>query len=107
MHGPSGVVESPNFPNEYGNDLYCTWHINVPSGKKVRLEFKEFKTEESEDFLYLFDSGKTDPIIEFSGVSYKPLPLTSSGNSIRIRFISNGATTSNGFQIHYSQVGKF
>lgn len=107
MHGPTGVIESPNFPNEYKNDLYCTWDIKVPTGKKVRIEFKEFKTEGSNDFLYIFDTGKTDPIISFSGVSYKPLPLTSSGNSIRIRFVSNGAINSNGFQLHYSQVGMY
>lgn len=104
MHGPSGEIRSPNFPNNYDNNLYCTWQINVPTGKQIKISFGEFKTESLKDFVYIFDSGKTDPIIDFSGVSYKPLPLTSSGNSIRIRFVSDGATNSNGFIIRYQQV---
>ena len=106
-HGPSGEIESPNFPSSYDNDLYCTWKITVPTGKKVRIEFSEFKTEAGKDILYVFDTDKTEPILEFSGVGYKPRELTSSGKSLRIRFVSNGATASNGFRLTYSQVGKF
>lgn len=105
--GPSGEIESPNYPSQYDNDLYCTWKITVPNGKKVRIDFSEFKTEEGKDFLYVFDTDQTEPIVTFSGVGYKPRALVSSGRSLRIRFVSNGATSSNGFKLTYSQVGKF
>ena len=106
-HGPSGEIKSPNFPSNYDNDLYCTWKITVPTGKKVRIEFSDFMTEAGADVLYVFDTDKTEPIVKFSGLAYKPRPLTSSGRSLRIRFVSNGAISTSGFRLRYSQVGEF
>lgn len=103
LHGPSGSFQSTNFPNNYLSDEYCTWKVQVPLGKKVRLEFEEFRTEENKDFVLIYDSGKTDPIIGFSGVKDKPRAITSSGNSIRVRFISNGENVNNGFKVAYKQ----
>ena len=106
LHGPSGSFQSTNFPNNYLSDEYCTWKVQVPLGKKVRLEFEEFRTEENKDFVLIYDSGKTDPIIGFSGVKDKPRAITSSGNSIRVRFISNGENANNGFKVAYKQTGE-
>lgn len=72
----------------------------------MRLEFEEFRTEENKDFVLIYDSGKTDPIIGFSGVKDKPRAITSSGNSIRVRFISNGENINNGFKVSYKQTGQ-
>lgn len=107
LHGPSGSFQSTNFPNNYLSDEYCTWKVQVPLGKKVRLEFEEFRTEENKDFVLIYDSGKTDPIIGFSGVKDKPRAITSSGNSIRVRFISNGENVNNGFKVAYKQTGEW
>ena len=78
----------------------------MPQGKKVRLDFEELRTEENKDFVFIYDTGKTDPIIGFSGVKDKPRAITSSGNSIRVRFISNGENVNNGFKVSYKQTGK-
>ena len=72
----------------------------------MRLQFEEFRTEENKDFVLIYDSGKTDPIIGFSGVKDKPRTITSSGNSIRVRFISNGENVNNGFKVSYKQTGQ-
>ena len=106
MNGPSGEIKSPNFPSQYNNDLYCTWKITVPTGKKVRIEFSDFKTEPN-DIVYVYDTDKSEPIVQFSGLTYIPRVLTSSGKSLRIRFVSNGDTINPGFHLTYSQVGKF
>lgn len=103
LHGPSGTFQSSNFPNNYLNNEYCTWKIQVPQGKKVRLEFEELRTEENKDFVLLYDTDKTDPIIAFSGIKDKPRAITSSGNSIRVKFISNGENVNNGFKVSYKQ----
>jgi len=103
LHGPSGSFQSTNFPNNYPNNEYCTWEIQVPQGKKVRLHFEELRTEENKDFVFIYDTGKTDPVIAFSGVKDKPRAITSSGNSIRVRFISNGENVNNGFKVSYKQ----
>lgn len=105
LHGPSGSFQSSNFPNNYPNNEYCTWEIQVPQGKKVRLEFEELRTEENKDFVFIYDTGKTDPVVAFSGVKDKPRAITSSGNSLRVRFITNGDNFNNGFKVSYRQTG--
>ena len=77
----------------------------MPQGKKVRLEFEELRTEENKDFLFIYDTGETDPVVAFSGVKDKPRAITSSGNSIRVRFISNSDNSNNGFKVSYKQTG--
>ena len=106
LYGPSGSFQSTNFPNNYPNNEYCTWEIQVPQGKKVLLDFEELRTEENKDFVFIYDTGKTDPVIAFSGIKDKPRAITSSGNSIRVRFVSNGEYANNGFKVSYKQTGK-
>ena len=107
MQGPSGTFHSTNFPNNYPDNEYCTWKIQVPQGKKVRLDFTEFRTEENNDLVLIYDTDQTEPIVAFSGVKDKPRAITSSGNSVRVRFVSNGQNVNNGFQVSYKQTGKF
>jgi len=105
LSGPSGTVNSSNYPANYDNDEYCTWQIQVPVNKKVRLDFTEFKTESGKDYLLIYDTShyQTASIV-FDGTTYKPPPFTSSGNVVRVRFISDGATTFKGFSFNYKQV---
>ena len=73
----------------------------------MRLDFEELRTEENKDFVFIYDTGNTDPVIAFSGVKDKPRAITSSGNSIRVRFISNGENVNNGFKVSYKQTGQY
>jgi cubilin len=106
VHGPSGTIQSPNFPNNYPSNEYCTWEIRVPQGKQVRLDFQEFRTEEGKDKVMIYDTSMVEPMIVFSGIKDKPRALTSSGNTLRIRFVSDGANVNNGFKVSYKQTGK-
>ena len=107
LTGPSGTVMSANYPGNYNNDEYCTWQIQVPVNKKIRLDFTEFKTETGKDYLLIYDTSHYQtPTIVFDGTTYKPPPFTSSGNVVRVRFISDGATSMRGFSFNFKQVGK-
>ena len=37
-----GDFKSPNFPDNYQNNVECNWEIIVPEGKKVDLKFLSF-----------------------------------------------------------------
>lgn len=74
--------------------------------KKVRLNFKDFKTELGKDLLLIYDTNQKQPIIYFDGTTNMPGPFTSSGNSLRLRFISDGQTVMKGFKVDYQQIGK-
>ena len=100
-------MNSSNYPANYDDNEYCTWQIQVPVNKKIRLDFKEFKTESGKDYLMIYDTNHYEtPTIIFDGTTYKPPPFTSSGNVLRVRFISDGATTKKGFSFSYQQVGE-
>uniref|UniRef100_A0A6P8IYU7 Sushi, von Willebrand factor type A, EGF and pentraxin domain-containing protein 1-like n=1 Tax=Actinia tenebrosa TaxID=6105 RepID=A0A6P8IYU7_ACTTE len=102
--GPTGTITSPNYPLDYGNNEYCTWEIRVPVDKKVRLNFKDFKTELGKDLLMIYDTNQKTPTIYFDGTTNMPGPFTSSGNSLRLRFISDGQTAMKGFKVDYTQI---
>lgn len=41
----SGVIESPNFPENYPDNLNCVWQIVVSKGNKINMRFSEFQLE--------------------------------------------------------------
>ncbi|XP_066255144.1 cubilin [Euwallacea similis] len=47
LTGYGGVIESPNFPNEYPKNQDCNWEIIVPKGNKINISFSDFSMEES------------------------------------------------------------
>ena len=107
LSGPSGTVTSLNYPANYNDDDYCTWQIQVPVDKKIRFDFTEFKTESGKDFLLIYDTSHYEsPTIMFDGTTHKPPPFTSSGNVVRVRFISDGASNFKGFSFNFKQVGE-
>lgn len=48
--GYRGVIESPNFPNEYAQDLNCWWDIIVTDRNKINITFSHFDLESSFTF---------------------------------------------------------
>lgn len=49
--GESGVITSPNHPDNHPVSLDCSYLIRVPSGKTVTLSFSHFDLEPSESKL--------------------------------------------------------
>lgn len=43
-----GMIESPNYPDEYPRSIVCEWTIKAPLGSKVHLDFDAFAMEESD-----------------------------------------------------------
>lgn len=46
-----GTVESPDYPNDYGNFRDCTYTIDVPLGYVVQLAFTTFIVDSGWDFV--------------------------------------------------------
>ena len=45
LSGPSGLIHSPNWPNDYPLNANCSWGINCSHGETVTLEFNSFDIE--------------------------------------------------------------
>jgi CUB domain len=43
--GTSGIIQSPNYPNPYGNGVACVWNINAPSQMVINVTITNFQTE--------------------------------------------------------------
>ncbi|XP_066263204.1 cubilin-like [Branchiostoma lanceolatum] len=104
---PEGIVTSPNYPNDYGNEENCDWTITVPEGNIVRLTFDSFVTEVDFDFLFVYDgdSDTAAPLQRLTGdMSDVHVPtITSTSTQMFVRFTSDESVTAQGFQFSYME----
>jgi hypothetical protein len=66
----NGVVQSPNFPGDYGNEFRtCQVNIVVPAGKRIQLTFTTFNLET--DIGQIYVSNLSIQIDGISSFQYK------------------------------------
>ncbi|XP_077451119.1 CUB and sushi domain-containing protein 1-like isoform X2 [Stigmatopora argus] len=104
---PSGTVLSPNYPEEYGNNLNCVWLIISEPGSRVHLLFSDFDLEPQFDWLVVKDEGLSEPTT-FGTFSGKDVPsqIASHGHIMRLEFQSDHSNTGKGFNISYTTFGQ-
>nr|XP_048681763.1 CUB and sushi domain-containing protein 2 isoform X3 [Caretta caretta] len=100
---PSGIVLSPNYPEEYGSSLHCVWLIIAKPESRIHLAFNDFDVEPQFDFLAVKDGGTPEsPVLgTFSG-SQIPSSLTSSGHIARLEFQTDHSMEKRGFNITFT-----
>ncbi|KAI4901401.1 hypothetical protein NFI96_025513 [Prochilodus magdalenae] len=111
LTSPSGNISSPRYPSFYPPLVDCTWTINVPKGMNIRVTFSMFRLKEPEvnsrvcnkDYVEVLGT-KTPtgpPQSRYCG-ERSMLALTSSNNTLTIRFHSDKSYTDKGFMAAYS-----
>ncbi|XP_078600360.1 uncharacterized protein LOC144875315 [Branchiostoma floridae x Branchiostoma japonicum] len=100
---PGGIVTSPNYPSNYGNDETCEWTITVPEGSVVLLTFDSFHLEDGYDYLKIYDGGSdsASELLSLTGQMSVTL-ITSTSNQMFVRFTSDDSATTQGFQFSYT-----
>ncbi|ELW48605.1 CUB and sushi domain-containing protein 3, partial [Tupaia chinensis] len=100
---PSGVVLSPNYPDDYGNHLHCVWLILARPESRIHLAFNDIDVEPQFDFLVIKDGATAEaPVLgTFSG-SQLPSSITSSGHVARLEFQTDHSTGKRGFNITFT-----
>lgn len=107
-----GVIQSPNYPDNYGQDFSCLYLIGVPSGKRIQLTFPTFIIRTEVDLLTVNDGPEPNApqAVNMNGYRFRP-SLTSVTNQLTIQFTSDRSATSNvpsgtvpSFQAVYSVV---
>ncbi|XP_071443305.1 cubilin [Hetaerina americana] len=99
-----GMLVSSGYPNNYRNDMDCTWVINVPFGQQIKLNVTNFKLEASShcsyDFLEIRNGGQaTSPLVgRYCGANITR-QITSLGNQILIHFVTDSSISDAGFKI--------
>ncbi|XP_050435751.1 cubilin [Adelges cooleyi] len=103
---PEGFIKSPNYPDEYPNSKDCSWVITVPVTNQIELNFTSFMLEESMDcrfdYVEVRNGGyASSPLIgKFCGSKILS-SISSMGNSLFIRFVSDGSRARKGFLMQW------
>nr|XP_014352096.1 PREDICTED: ovochymase-1 [Latimeria chalumnae] len=103
----AGDIKSPGYPNNYPNNASCRWKIVAPQRAIIRIDFKDFLTEEGQvgckDHLLIFEKTglKRRKIGDFCGKNL-PASLKSVGPQMTLVFTSDTNVTMKGFWLTYS-----
>ncbi len=88
--------------NYYDNEKYV-YTLTANSGQKVKLQFVSFGTELNYDTLWLYNGTSTiSPLIGAYTGTNSPGTVISGGQSLTLRFKSDGNTVSFGFKAYQS-----
>lgn len=105
-----GEISSPSNieDGKYKHNLLCDYVIRMPLGTRIRLEFAQFKLEESSnckfDKLEIFEGQSSESeeglIGRYCG-SNKPPVITSTTNVVTVKFTTDWSANDEGFQLSY------
>ncbi|XP_048237900.1 cubilin-like isoform X1 [Haliotis rufescens] len=106
LTGMTGVVTSPNYPNNYPHQRECEWTITVPSGNQILLNFTDFAMEYHPncnfDYVEIRNGGySTSPLSGRYCGSSTPPSIVSHSNQMYIKFKSDASFSARGFMISY------
>lgn len=95
---------SPNYPDSYGNQLYCSWKLTAPENDLIRLEVDDLQLESMYDFLYVYDGTNSTVMRKYdqlSGFDGKSLEYTTTQNTAFVVFTTDKTKNESGFRIKY------
>jgi Zn-dependent metalloprotease len=105
LSNSSGTISDGSGTSNYGNNQLCYWTIAPPCATSVTFSFSTFSTEASYDGVIIFDDlGATNQIGVYSGNTI-PANVTSNTGVMVIVFVSDYATTLQGFSGSYTSIG--
>ncbi|XP_039206561.1 membrane frizzled-related protein isoform X2 [Crotalus tigris] len=102
-----GQFFSPNYPKPYPHLQICLWHISVPVGHVIQLQFYNFSLESHEDcnfdFVEVYDSAamRTSSLMGRFCNSNMPPVLTSSHHVMTVLFVADEEIGDDGFFAMY------
>jgi len=105
----AGVVESPNYPDNYDDNMDEEYPIIVDEGDVVKLTFTDFDIEKDDwgtcwyDSVVVWDRDGT-VLLDMACGTVPPEPITSNTNRITVWFHSDGDTNKRGFRAEWEAV---
>ncbi|ELK26749.1 CUB domain-containing protein 2 [Myotis davidii] len=104
LTGLSGVLTSPEYPNNYPNNAECRWVIRAAGPATIKLVFVDFQVEGSADCTYDYVAvlGAPGPTRghHYCG-SARPPTLVSQGHELQVVFKSDFNIGGRGFKAYY------
>ncbi|XP_078353400.1 cubilin-like isoform X21 [Oculina patagonica] len=95
----NNTLTSPGYPNNYPNNMDCTYSIHIPHGKALRIVFEFFKVNDC-GFDYLrITNERNQTLGEFCG-NKSGHDVTVSGHYAVITFHSDSFVTDQGYKLY-------
>ncbi|XP_078278371.1 cubilin [Rhinoraja longicauda] len=104
----SGTINSPNYPHSYPHSLECEWRITVQGGRRVTLIFNDLQLEMHDqcnyDYVIIYNGlHQSSPRLQkYCGIIESGTQVRSSGNTMRVAFVTDSATSYRGFDATYT-----
>ena len=103
----SGVLTSPNWPEDYSNDIHLIWKIAVPKGNIITIQMthKELEYAEYADYVRITEGPGTGPTIKrYHGKStgWRDQVLSTT-EAVTVTFITDGSVTRKGWRLEWSE----
>ncbi|MCF6180499.1 CUB domain-containing protein [Lutibacter sp.] len=101
----NGAFSDGSDVDMYSNNSYYSWLIQPTSANSITLSFSEFDTELDYDGVIVYDGvDDTSPVLgTFTGTTI-PSPVTSTGGSMFVLFLSDESLRSNGWKASYNSI---
>ncbi|CAK8681940.1 scavenger receptor cysteine-rich domain-containing protein DMBT1-like [Clavelina lepadiformis] len=95
---------SPRYPNDYLNNIDCSWSIEADVNFYIELLTVEIDLESCCDKVYVYNgpTSSSSLVATLTG-TYAP-PVYSAGNKMHIRFITDGSVVRKGFHLAYKSL---
>lgn len=107
LTGLQGTFSAPSYLLEYPHQQLCTWHISVPAGHGIELQFHNFSLEAQDvckfDYVEVYEtsnSGALGLLGRFCGAEPPPR-LISSHHQLAVLFRTDRRISSRGFSATY------
>ena len=99
---------TPNYPATYRFNVKCDWKVTSPIGTRIKLTFVDFATEQTYDWLRIYDGPSSNGgyiSTLYNGIG-TPADYHSSGDSVYLKFEADHDIDYKGFKLFYSWEGK-
>lgn len=119
--GRHGVIESPDYPNNYPSNVKCIWNIEVPKGNKINVTFTHFdiykysrpswmryrliNNEDCYPDYLLIKENKESYLSKKLCGNLLPSAISTKSNSLQIQFSSGAYTPRTGFRLEWVSYG--
>ena len=100
----SGLLQSPNYPSNYNNDLHQQKTIRVAEGNVIDIHFTDFELERPDqvDYVELTDGDGT-LLGHFASRDHIKNNITSNTETVFVLFHTDGSVTERGWSLEWSE----
>lgn len=112
LTGPSGSIQSPNFPKYFTSSFRSTYRITVSQASVIQIEFPTFFMDEDDEddcfaFVKIYNGyDDTAPLLQDETCSEQVKQITSDTNVVFIEFLNNHMSKTR-FEITWKEVDKY